>query len=280
MGLSGFPTIRIEKFMGLLNYYDARDIPKEYSPVCENVVFKPGRVASRPGTETFITLGGGTDIYHSELYLLASPFTKFYLFLMQDHNLYYSTGGARTLLLTGDSDTTNFVVTSYGNFVYIFQSDGYAGTTAMYVWDPTQLPTVQVDLATITPAAIGTMAAATGGAGEVDAGVHLIRVVFETRTGYRSSPTTGSVSYTATANDSIDLTNIPLYAGEAGHVAAECTKRHVVMTPAGLEEYYIALTINDNTTATGTIDISDVQLVQQTNVDAYFNYMSPLPDGR
>ena len=269
--------ILIEEFMGLVTEPDEQDVAKEYAVVCRNAKFAAGKVGSRPGTIDAITLGAGSDIYQAEWISYASS-AIYYFFLMDDFNLYYSTGGARTLLITTSGSPKRFSVAVYGDFVYFFFNDGNFGVDGPYVWDPSVLPTIQTDLATIAPAAIGTMSAATSGAGSVDAGAHKIKVVFETRTGYRSSPTTGTVTYTATASDSIDLTNIPLFATGGGHAAAECTKRHIVMTEAGGDTYFIALTIANNSATTGTIDISDADLNQGVEVTDYFQFTSPLPE--
>lgn len=71
----------------------------------------------------------------------------------------------------------------------------------------------------------------------------------------------------------IELSSIPL------HADPSVVKRHIAMTEADLEAGHIALTINDNTTTTGTVDITDAQLKLQTPVDNYNQHKQPGPSG-
>lgn len=285
MPIAGFPEVELE-FAGLNTLQSPQALPSKYSSICKNAIFNQAPIGSREGTSTYFDLGAGTDIYRAELYTAPSPFVKYYLVLMSDHKLYYSTGpgagAARTLLFDASGFSTppvHFRAVPYGNYVFLFFSDGFFGVSAMYVWDPTKLPTVQVDLCTIPPPAIGTMAAADGAAGSVTVGIHLLKVVFVTRTGYVSVPTSGIVTYVAPGAKKISLTNIPVFAAITGHLAAECIERRIIMTEAGLATYYEALVISDNTTTTGTIDIADDQLNQETNYTDNFQFTSPLPGG-
>lgn len=271
-----FKRIVVERFSGLLTTLDIEDLPPSYANPCRNAAFTSGGMDSREGTSVICDLAQAASILDAEFLLFNG--TRYYFFVMNDNNLYYTTDAfaAGTLLVTTTTTCTRVQVLGYGNLVYIFLGGNAAnfGLEEVRVWNPTA---GTVDLITIIPEAIGSMAAASGGAGDVSVGLHKIKVVFETRTGYRSSPTTGTVEYTATADDSIDLTAIPTYTGSATHVAAECTRRHIVMTAGGLESYYIAATIENNTATTVTIDIADSQLIQQTNVDDYFQFQSPAP---
>jgi len=268
----GFRPQVIEEFMGLYTTLRAQDCPPNYAPVCNNAAFDSGGVDSRPGTAAGFDLGGGTDVLHAEKITVAD--TDYYLFLMQDNKLYYSTGGARTLVVDPGGTPTHFQAIVYGALVFLFFSDGNYGVTEARVWS---ISGGWVDRITIIPAAIGTMAAANGAAGEVTAGVHKLKVVFVTRSGFESSPTTGVVSYTAPGALKISLTNVPLWVAGAGHVDAECTKRLIIMTEAGLDKYFLALTISDNTTATGTVDIADETLREERDFTNHFQYTSPMP---
>ena len=150
---SGFQKLTLERFDGLNTRLDPQDLPANLSPISNNAAYSSDGVASRAGTSTFLALGGGTDIYHSEFLLFNG--TRYYLFLMQDNKLYYctDTSPARTLLHTPTGSPTIFKLAVYGNFVYIFYSgtNGTYGTSGPFVWDPTLLPTIQVDLCTIPP---------------------------------------------------------------------------------------------------------------------------------
>lgn len=136
--------------------------------------------------------------------------------------------------------------------------------------------------ASIAPASLGTMAAADGAADTltgITAGVHKLRVVFENDHGFRTRPTElggtnndGILTYTAPGDAKVTLTNVPV------HPDSSIKKRHIVMTEAELDTYYIFYTADNNTTTTFTnITIPDAQLKLQTEVSDYFQYISPLP---
>ncbi|MDZ4247724.1 MAG: hypothetical protein U1D32_00380, partial [Patescibacteria group bacterium] len=222
-----FQQIVVDSFKGLLTTFDLEDLPKEYANPCRNASFTSGGVNSREGASVICDLAQAASILDAEFLLFNG--TRYYFFVMNDNNLYYTTDAfaAGTLLVTTTTTCTRVQVLAYGNLIYIFLGGNAAnfGLEEVRVWNPTS---GNVDLITIIPEAIGSMAAASGGAGDVSVGLHKIKVVFETRSGYRSEPTTGTLEYTATADDSIDLTAIPTYTATATHVAAECTRRHIV----------------------------------------------------
>ena len=79
--------------------------------------------------------------------------------------------------------------------------------------------------------------------------------------------------YTAPGSAKISVTAIP------NHTNPSVVKKHITMTESGLLSKHIALTIEDNTTTAGTIDIADAQLVNQTNVDNDSQNMQPAANG-
>src|SRR3990167_3687104 len=81
------------------------------------------------------------------------------------------------------------------------------------------------------------------------------------------------ILYQAPGAAAISMTAIPV------HSDSSVTKRHLVMTESNLLAYYIALTIENNTATTATIDLADEQLVNQTNVDNETQNMQPGPSG-
>jgi hypothetical protein len=402
MPLQKFSPFRIEEFFGLNTLYNQQDLPAQYSPgPCRNVTFTKGGFDTRDGTITEFDLTGGTDIFHSEFLTIPQPFQKVYLFLMEDRKLYYSTGGARALLLDNPpltSTTSHFKVSLFGNFGVLTFSDGFAGTTAPYITrqskatgtlsgtaNPANNDTVTIDgvvytfkttltaspvaneilietaatlslgnlakalsgedgqgvkysfgtvahptvrwkylfydtatpasslvveavypgtagnsitttessavlswggatlsgggtisarLASIAPVGIGTLAAVDGGAASpgITAGVHKIRVVYETDSGYRTRPSADFLEFTAAGSQSVDVTSIPV------HPDASVVRRHLVMTEASLDTYYILATIDNNTfTSIPDINVSDAELRTSTEVTDYFQYQSPLP---
>jgi hypothetical protein len=99
---------------------------------------------------------------------------------------------------------------------------------------------------------------ANGAAGNVTAGLHYVKVTFVTAQG-ETFPG-ASASLTADGAKQIDVTNVATG-------GAEVTQRNIYMTTAGGSTYYLVNaskpTINDNTTTTYTINVSDTTLVTQ-----------------
>jgi hypothetical protein len=131
-------------------------------------------------------------------------------------------------------------------------------------------------------AAIGGLAASGGGtaaaAGSVDAGVHQVCVIFQTRQGYLTKPGPAT-SWTASGGKRAVVTNIPV--GPSNIVA-----RILSFTGAGGASFFYTsggapglagaelfsgnMVIADNTTTSIAVDFSDAILLAGTNVDNLF----------
>lgn len=270
----------IDEFNGLDTLTAPDSVPPGFSPSCQNIDFEGGgkKGGSRSGTSTFFDLTGGTDVFQAKKVQITVPSIRYYLFLMDDHKLYYSTGGARTLLY--DCSATSpigFSTTVFGTLVFIFVHDGNKGLIQPLVWDTTNST---IDLITITAPAKGTFAAADGAAGICTKGTHLFLIIYETRTGYRclNTLTAQQISLTSAGTVVIGLSNIPVYAGEAGHVAGEVTKRYVAMTAAGgttfylVPDSYLSATLLNNATTAVNVNIDDPTLIAGVDVSSYFTF--------
>ncbi len=272
-----FPSIPIKQFRGQLILPVKTDVPPEFASSCQNVAYLPGAVLSRPGTTSRIALGGGTDVFHMEILLWSSG--RYHLLLMNGPELFYSFDyGARTSLKSGlPANTTVFRQHAYGTRVFFTFADKDTGLIAPFVWDPA---TDDFDSATEAAPTVGSFAAADGSASSgdgCDAGVHKLIVIYETRSGFQTSPTPAStatqVEVTSAGGNDIDLTNIPTG-------GSTVTKRHIGLTAAGLGTFYLAATINNNVDTTLSLDIADAQLIQQTELSNWFQFKHPLPNMR
>ncbi len=125
-------------------------------------------------------------------------------------------------------------------------------------------------------ASAGGLAASGGGtaaaAGSVDAGVHQVSVIFQTRQGYLTKPGPAT-SWTASGGKRAVVTNIPT--GPSNVIA-----RILCFTGAGGASFFYTssgstlfsgnMVIADNTTTSVTVDFSDAVLLAGTNVDNLF----------
>ena len=273
--LATFEQIVVDEFNGLITLPDFRDVSALWSPgPCENVAFMPGGFSSRPGASLYFDLTAG-DVEHGETFRLSSTGQAYFLWLMDSPRvIYWSLTGPRNSLFTPHGSTTRFRVIPYGNRAYLFMSAGQASLQEPRIWDITNL-----DPMTVAGSSVGAMAGAAGAAGLVTVGVHRLWVIYETRSGFRINSRSGGpsndgkISFTAAGAQQIDLTGIPV------HSDASVTRRHIAMTAAALEAGYIALTIENNTATTASVNIADAQLIAQTSVDNYSQHQQPAANG-
>ena len=144
-------------------------------------------------------------------------------------------------------------------------------------------------------ASTGGLAASGGGtaaaAGSIDAGVHQVCVLFQTRQGYITRPGPAA-SWTASGGKRVIVTNIP--AGPSNVVA-----RILCFTGAGGASFYYVsggastqananlfsglpaqagnMILNDNTSTSLTVDFSDAVLFAGTNIDDLFRLIELAP---
>lgn len=196
MPLPGFQEIVLDEFPGLRTLEDFRDVPHALGAVvAENIEYLGGGSGyrSRSGTSTAFDLTGGTNIVHGEKVYVNTA--RYFLWLMDDGKIYYSTEGARTLLFTPPVGTTHFKAVTYGTKVIIMSSDGLTGLGEPTIWDLTNVDPLTVEGQSLS----GMTVASSATAGTVTAGVKRLSIVYETRHGFRI-PACPSAILTNTAN--------------------------------------------------------------------------------
>lgn len=266
--LEGFDSVPINEFRGLMILPNRTKVQPKFSVAAKNCAFTPGGVKMRPGTSQRISLGGGTDTYRMEIMLASS---RYHLLLMNGPSLYYSKDyAARTLLKSGITSARHFRREAFGEFAFFCFSDSNLGVIEPYVWSSIG-SSDYFDPATEAAPTVGSFAAADSGtAGSVTAGAHSLVVIYETRSGYQTSPS-AAISFTASGTKKVALTAIPTG-------GSTISKRHIGMTAAGGATYYLLATINDNTDTAEDYDITDAQLIQQTELTDWFQFKDPLPN--
>lgn len=269
MAVPGHVPIPIEQFRGLLILPKKTSVPPEFATAIKNAAFLPGAFLSRPGTTQRIALGGGTDVFHMEIALLSN---RYHLVLQNGPALHYSKDyAARTALkTTGLTGVDHFRFDGYGTRTFFTFSDSNLGKLAPFVWT-SQGSSDFFDGATEAAPTVGTFAAAnSAGAGVVTAGVHKLVVIYETRSGFQTSPS-AEISYTAAGSKQVDLTNIPVG-------GATISKRHIGMTLAAGATFFLLGTISNNVDTTASFNLADATLQQQTLLTDWFQFKHPLPN--
>lgn len=263
-------------------------VPENFFSDCLNLNFEVGEWKTRAGLSGAITLGYASGKVRR--FAAFSDVTIGPLVLILDEAGNFYTASART----GDNATTpRFTVASATDFsaikmlgkIYIAVHDGQFGLSGqnLRVFIP-HATTIASDefrsAAGAAPSAGGAMGAANGAAGLVNAGTYKIAVAYITTSGFITppGPKVASVftptTYVAPGSVKINLSSI--LTGPSG-----TAKRQILITKAGLEEYYFLPStfgglISDNTTTTTTLDFDDTtDLVD--SADYLFDLLETIP---
>lgn len=245
--------IVINEFNGLWKRGDADSTPLDHFSDCNNVAFIQGGFKWRDGIDTYLPIDDVKRIY---------TFTK--------------TTGQSLLILNGSgefidsdfptapfltvTDTTDFGFIQFDGRAYITPCDGNTGIENEFVYVYLGDGTTARKAAGAKPT--GTMVAANSAtAGNVEAGIHVFAVVYETDTGFLTAigPDTLPI-VNADGTKKVDLSAIPVSPDTF------VVKRHLVATKLILPSFYTGDTrgyqffflpdgvINDNTTTTLTVN--------------------------
>ena len=218
-----------------------------------------------------VTISGvGVSGYNGTFPVVATPSTTTLTYIAGASGLAASGGG------TSAGATATIQTTSAHGFVVgqLVTTSGVGVSGYNGTFPVTAIP----DSSHFTfTAPTGGLAASGGGtaaaAGSVDAGVHQVCVIFQTRQGYLTKPSPAT-SWTASGGKRAVVTNIPT--GPSNVVA-----RILCFTGAGGASFFYTgggsslfsgnMIINDNTTTSLAADFSDAILLAGTNVDNLFN---------
>lgn len=263
----------IRDFKGLWNRGKADTCPSNHFLDCENISFKQNGVETRDGLERIFTLG---NIKRTHLYKRINESARM-LILNNAGSIFDATISLTVPILT-IAGMTDFSAVNIYNRVYLSPHDGLKGLPAqkVYVYDGTTIRAA----GGIVPS--GTLVAVnSGNTGSVEPGTHLFAVVFETNTGFLTSPgPTVFASVLAPGGKKVELTGIPLGPSYVTH-------RHIIASRAiqtynnnqfGVEYFFIAnAVINDNSSTTATVDFFDSEL--SDSADYLFDIITEIPAG-
>lgn len=271
--------IVITKFRGMYQNGVNQDIPPGYGSDISDVIIDRNSFRTRAGFGLVYTMPRTILRVHN-YQRTDSAASPRYMVLTTDGATgceLYDTGFSLVTPIFTNALNTDFSMISLYNRVYFSCHNRIRGANNnadVRVWDPA-IMTVARRAAGIAPITAPT--AATGAAGNVAGGKHLISVAYETNTGFITKPGP-SVQYTAPGNAQINLTAIPVAGAPAGVV-----KRHILVSPVILSydgnpqhyEHFFVATINDNTTTILTINFIDSALIQ--SADYLYDQLAQIP---
>ncbi len=239
----------LTKWLGIYQRGLADSCPKGYFLDTLNTKFFQTEVGTRDGFTKVLTLANIRRIY---IYKRLNE-TPRYLTLDTSGNLYDSLYPGTPIV--SDSSFTDFSAINNLNHAYITFHTRTAGVTAskIYVYDGAGPGTIR--FAAGSPPSSFTMDVAdSANAGNVEAGTHLFAWVFETSSGYLTSPGPEIFAqYTAPGNKKVYLDNAPI--GPSGTTARILVATKVISdydgNQFGTEFFFVpGATIPDNTTTT------------------------------
>lgn len=260
MAYRGHEPIEISAFKGLWDQGDVEEVPLDHFTDCENLRFIGNEgFGSRYGVGPHQNVAAPiTNVRRIYNYVTATGNTLLVLGWDGADGTIYHVVDATTvytiLTLTGMED---FAFCPYGGRAYISPFKTYTFGTLeqerglqnefLYVYAGDGTPARK---AAIAPP-VGTITPANGAAGNTDAGLHLFGVVFETSSGYLSSPA-AFASFTTSTTSSVSFTTVPVSPSSdvvARHIVATKVIENYTGNTTGYTYYFIpGATINDNVT--------------------------------
>jgi hypothetical protein len=212
-----------------------------------------------------------------------------YLELRADNKIYHVYGGISfgvpsfTVFQVSNAITgmTDFAFTSINGRAYISPSTstnlGGLPGEFIYVYDGGGVNQMRKAAGTGPTVAEGAMAAANSATtGNVEAGIHVFGVVYETNSGFLTQigPDRAYPTVTATGTKKVDLSAIPIFGGGGGTLI---TKRHIVASklidpttyngdPSSYQLFFVpGGTIANNTATTLTVNFFDSELIDDAS---------------
>lgn len=277
--IAGFKPIPFKNFGGLNTLQDPTDVVFGMSPDCQDVEFMPGLVRTRPGLQELgIGVQGGRT-------------TGLFNYFQRDLKpiLLFSVGG---IINWVDVESPTSIVLSPGigdqlsamnlfGRAFLATGDGKHGLfIPRHVKSSNALGAEWSRVGQDGPY-VSTLAAVENvTAGGIIAGVHKLVVIYETKDGYRTRPSSPIAAlFTATGARTVDVSGIPVG-------PSNVFRRILAFTAAGGSEFYFiakpvangGTMLEDNTTTALTaLNFTDIGLLAGENVDALFRRIV-LPD--
>lgn len=259
-------AIVIDEFNGLWSRGGSDSVPLDHFSDCNNVKFIQSGFEWRDGIEPFIPREA-VRIY---------PFTKqtgTSLLILDSSGNFYDSDYPNFVFLTV-ATATDFGFQAFAGRAYVTPCDGNTGIQNEFVYVYEGDGTAARKAAGFAPTnADGALAAVNSAtAGNVEAGIHVFAVVYETDTGFLTAIGPDTLpSVTADGTHKVDLSNIPISPN------AYVVKRHVVATKLIQPQFYTGDTrgyqffflpdgvIPDNTATTLTVNFFDSELLEDAS---------------
>lgn len=256
--------IKIDDFNGLWARGGMDSCPPDHSPDCANVKFIQSGIQSRDGFDIYQNFRNVVRVY-----TYSQSTGDSLLILDSSGNIYHTASPTPNTPILTIGTMTDFAFVNYSGRAFISPNDGTKGLSGKYVYiyngDGTAAR-IAGGSAISNSSKKPFFAVQSTNAGVTTAGIHVIAIIHGNTTGGGTYSHIGPEEWAVVTVDGthqITLYNIPL-----GDV--NTTFRKIIMTKALTTStynpahssltYYVAATVNDNTTTQYTFDIADASL--------------------
>lgn len=255
--LEGFEPATVDVFGSFCTLIPRNDMPEGLSPDCQNVVFIPGGVGSRPGFISRNCQSSSSYIFTSLAQYVDESGTRHRLVLDANGTLSRETNGTLTTVGSSLGLGMSMKACQFGTRLYMAFSDGKIATAQPRAYN--LLDSVDyLDPVSAEGSVTGPVFAQASGMGTADGGFRYVLYVRETRSGYLTSPSgTGGPIYT-TPNYLWDFSNV-----NADPNSAYVTRRRIYVSlgagtaASALPIYYTHPTLwIENNTATSLTGVA------------------------
>jgi hypothetical protein len=277
MQLRNHEPLAIESFNGLWKRGDADSTPKDHFINCNNIDFVQSGFRWRSGINPYSAVPNVVRFY------VFTQETGQSLLVLDANGDIYDTAFLPSPILT-ISGMTDFAFVSIAGRAYISPHDGRTGleNEFLYVYEGDGTPARKA-AGTKPTTAEGALAAVNSATtGNVEEGIHIFAVVYETESGFLTAPGPGVFpTVTADGTKKVDLSAIPVAA------SSTVVKRHILATKTIYPPLYTGNTegyefffipdgeIADNTTTILTVNFYDADLLD--SADDLFDLYDEIP---
>lgn len=265
--------VTIEEFNGLWARGGADSCPMDHFTDQNNIRYIESGFQTRDGLDPYQLIANPVRMYQ---YNSGTSGLEGVIVLNNVGEIHHVVSGIDFLVMTIAS-MTDFGFLEYNGRAYISPSSdaGPSGLSGekLWVYLGDQVTPARVAAGAGPIDADGVMTSANSATvGDVEAGIHIFAVVYETNTGYLTSIGPDTLSaLTCTGGFSVDLASIPISPN------AYVTKRHIIATKSidpslytgnvrGYQFFFVAsAVINDNTSTTLTVSFFDSELLEDAS---------------
>jgi hypothetical protein len=210
--MRGHNPILIEEFNGLWARGDAESVPLDHFSDCSNIKFIQSGFATRDGVSSF-QIGDSTFDVENVVrqYLYVHNRKESLLVLDIDGNIFHTGSPTPLTPILTIAAMKDFALSSIAGRAYISPNDGNMGLRdePIYVYLGDGTPARKSGGPKPTGSSFA--AGATSDAGNMDLGIHIYAVVYETDTGFLTALGPDVFpSYNSIASTKVALTNIPI----------------------------------------------------------------------